>query len=1074
MSNVPVDPIVEMLIDGAWTDITADCRLNSADSGGGLSITRGVPNEGGAAEPTQFDFVLNNREGNYTPLNPNGPYYGLLGRNQPVRVGLSRVLDEFDRDDLLHGLGFTPDKDLGNDLIKSGFEWRALGAADKWQISSNQVVCAAASGTSAMVFGTYADIDVKVRVKTSDLTSQFGIIFRNADFDVSVLSPYFEGGVSGWNATGGSISQTTALLWNDRASAVLLVSGSPSTSYVRPGSTGAVPVEEGSTYRAVMRVRSPTTPSVLAAIDWYDAGSNYLSTSVGSVSVLTADTWTYIEAQDVAPAGAAFAGYGPTLTSSPANGTQLVINDIRLHDYTNLEWYAARANPTVSPNRIQISKVVPGTSVAFGEDISVAADTWYWIQLQSRGQNMRTRFWEDGTDPPDWQLTRHDGEDYLDAGVPPRAGAVGFYVFGGSATVTFDSIQVDQWRAHTEIAELPPRYDLSRQDRWVPIQSRGILRRLGQGRKALEPPVTLHLESYAPLTVGWWPLEAGSESRSPNRVTGRIVGGGRPALITGISFGADDTLPGVAAVASVSSDTMRVSMRAGSVGNTGAWTHLMYLKWDQAPASSTMLASVQCAGTGTQWRIWASTGGAISVEVLQSDGTVLDGSGDFGLYGSVADYGDWVATTIYVFQDGSNIKWAFNYHIPGSEDFWTTGTRTVAGSVGRYLGTEIYGTANHNSMGFKFTHVLGYAGDLPFVTSDFALAARAYAGELMLTRFRRLCENAGIPYLVYGLNSGDEEMGPQLPAKVLDLLEECAQVGDAILEEDRDNFALVMRTRKSMYVQEPVELDLDEGHISAPSEPVADDQLTRNDVTISRPGGSSARSIQETGPLNIQDPEDDPDGVGVYDTAAERNVERDDQLPPIANWHRHKGTQQDPRYPAIAADLTSSTYLVDAALSAAVASIDLGDLLRVANTEVSPDPTDQIVKQTVEKIDQYEWSRQFVATPGRIYRVGLLGYSTRLDTSNFVTEAEFVSGTDTSLSIERVDTAGKRWVRPEDQAIAFPMDVIVSGVRLTVTDVDGTTDPQTMTVEQTPVNGVIKTIPAGTPVRVYEPWILAW
>src|SRR5215216_4200811 len=97
MSTTPVDPIFEMKIDGVWVDITEDVRLNSADSGGGIQIERGVPNEGNRAEPTQLDFVLNNRHGDYSPRNPYSVNYGKLRRNQPVRVGLSRRRDTFQR-----------------------------------------------------------------------------------------------------------------------------------------------------------------------------------------------------------------------------------------------------------------------------------------------------------------------------------------------------------------------------------------------------------------------------------------------------------------------------------------------------------------------------------------------------------------------------------------------------------------------------------------------------------------------------------------------------------------------------------------------------------------------------------------------------------------------------------------------------------------------------------------------------------------------------------------------------------------------------------------------------------------
>jgi hypothetical protein len=1075
MSNTPVDPVVEMLIGSEWVDITEDCRLNSANSGGGLTVRRGVSNEGNAAEPTQFDFTLNNREGKYSPLNPTGPYYGLLGRNQPVRVGLNRIVDTFTRANSTDTLGSTPDKDLGNGLVKPGLEWDYLGASDRMNVVSNTATLDADSGVTvgALLRGLeWADADITVRLKTSNRNAVIGVLYRTDDFDISVSPYYFDAGVTGWVATGGVVSQTTAVPWDGHHSALLVVAGSPVLSYVRSGTGGRVPVVAGGTYRAKSRVRSPTTPTVRLDIDWYNAGGVLLSTSNGSSATLVASTWRYIECGATAPANAAYAEFGPTLTGSPANGTQLVFNDMRFHDYSDLNWYAAYASP-LATDRLRINKLFAGANIAYGADLptgNFVADTWYWLQVQTRGQDIRARWWADGDDPPEtWTLTRHDNDDYDDFGVPPKSGLIGFYTSNGPATVTFDSIQIDQWRAHTEIAELPPRYDLSREDRWVPIQSRGILRRLGQGRKGLESPVTRHLRKYASLTKAWWTLESGGSDRAGNQVPG-----GRQAVIRGLSFGADETLIGVAGVAAVTTDTVRFSGRAIPYTATGAWTHLMYLKWDTNPASDTTLAVILCSGTGRQYRIIARTTGAISIWVFNVAGTLID-SHDMGFYpAGEAVLGDWIATTLYLFQDGSEIKWAFNYHKPGTSDFFTSGTRPITGSVGTYRGTDVVGVANHNAMGFKFTQILGYAGDLPFVTSTFARAARAYIDEAMLTRFVRLMGEAGLSYRIVGSTSNDEQMGEQGMLKLTELLEECAKVGGASLLEDRDGFNLVMRTRASTYIQRKTVLDLDAGHLSSPNEPNMDDQGTRNDVTVTRPDGGSARSVQETGLLNVNEPEVDPDGVGVYDVEEAYNVADDTQLQPIANWLRGKGTQTDPRYPTLLADLTASGYDTDAPLTAEVLSVDLGDTLEVVNTEVSPDSTDQLVQQTEEKIDQYELTRSFVATPARILRVGTLDYSTRPDASASAVETDFDAGTDTNLLVERTSADAGLWVLPGDSPASFPFDVLVAGVRLHVTSASGTSDPQTLVVDATPVNGVIKTIPAGSPVKVFQPWILAW
>jgi hypothetical protein len=76
-----VDLAVEMFVDGGWVDITDDVRTDP-----GLTITFGIPNEAGLADPAQCNLTVNNRDGRYSPRNPAGPYYGHLTRNTPLRV----------------------------------------------------------------------------------------------------------------------------------------------------------------------------------------------------------------------------------------------------------------------------------------------------------------------------------------------------------------------------------------------------------------------------------------------------------------------------------------------------------------------------------------------------------------------------------------------------------------------------------------------------------------------------------------------------------------------------------------------------------------------------------------------------------------------------------------------------------------------------------------------------------------------------------------------------------------------------------------------------------------------------
>lgn len=72
---------VEMELDGEWVDITEYVRYSDK-----IQIKRGQSSEGNAPDISTATFTLDNRDGRFSPRNPNGPYYGSIGRNVPVRI----------------------------------------------------------------------------------------------------------------------------------------------------------------------------------------------------------------------------------------------------------------------------------------------------------------------------------------------------------------------------------------------------------------------------------------------------------------------------------------------------------------------------------------------------------------------------------------------------------------------------------------------------------------------------------------------------------------------------------------------------------------------------------------------------------------------------------------------------------------------------------------------------------------------------------------------------------------------------------------------------------------------------
>jgi len=81
-ANLPIG--VEILLGGAWIDITNKVYYRDK-----INLTRGRTSERQTADAQQATMTLDNTDGRFSARNPNGIYYGQLGRNTPLRVFVS-------------------------------------------------------------------------------------------------------------------------------------------------------------------------------------------------------------------------------------------------------------------------------------------------------------------------------------------------------------------------------------------------------------------------------------------------------------------------------------------------------------------------------------------------------------------------------------------------------------------------------------------------------------------------------------------------------------------------------------------------------------------------------------------------------------------------------------------------------------------------------------------------------------------------------------------------------------------------------------------------------------------------
>jgi hypothetical protein len=74
------DADVEINI-GTWENVTDSVRFSQ-----GVEIKRGRSSEGSSVDASTCTLAFDNRQGEFSPRNPASPYFGLIGRNTPLRV----------------------------------------------------------------------------------------------------------------------------------------------------------------------------------------------------------------------------------------------------------------------------------------------------------------------------------------------------------------------------------------------------------------------------------------------------------------------------------------------------------------------------------------------------------------------------------------------------------------------------------------------------------------------------------------------------------------------------------------------------------------------------------------------------------------------------------------------------------------------------------------------------------------------------------------------------------------------------------------------------------------------------
>jgi hypothetical protein len=587
------------------------------------------------------------------------------------------------------------------------------------------------------------------------------------------------------------------------------------------------------------------------------------------------------------------------------------------------------------------------------------------------------------------------------------------------------------------ISSAAPSWDVSENDTIVRVTASGLMRRWERGEELAQSSFrTQALDvANAGVTVGYWPLEDGSDA---TQAASALPGLG-PMQVTGSArFGSDSTsFPGSAPLPTIS-DTTIFFGRVPSHPGTGsiAFRGLFVFPEDGLTDGVHLVHIWQSTSQVFRWQLVYKTGGALDLVAIAPGGATLDTAGvAMGVDGKAMMLG------FTLIQDGSDVDWhIFGRHV-------VDGVVVQGGLDGTFSGLTVDTTKRvyvFGQSGMTLGHVL--VGTDVSLASNIDEGMTGYSGETAAGRIERLATEGGIPYVIIGDADESTMCGTQRLASRPELLTDAADADAGILYEPRDAWGIAYRTRASQYNQEPVALSYADGEVAL--QPVPDDQYTANDITASRLAGSSYRAVQEEGPLNINEPEDDPDGVGRAPSAITVNVVDDSMLSDAAHWALRLGTVDEHRYPIITVTHTRLTT-VDGkhGLSAQVADLDIGDRLVVTDPPdlMPPGDIDQLVQGYTETLLPYLWVQDFNCTPASPYAVAEVydednthGYDLRVAGGTDMVLAADVDTDDTELLV--VSLSGtQRWVTVDDDAESagdFPHDALIGGERVTVTASD--------------------------------------
>ena len=727
--------------------------------------------------------------------------------------------------------------------------------------------------------------------------------------------------------------------------------------------------------------------------------------------------------------------------------------------WTQLDQYTATGTTSIQAS--------PGVAIAVGDNPAWRASAepssplgYYGLQGKVYGLQVLSGVGGTATASPDFTSLAAGTTSWTDA--------------AGTAWALYGTAEISgrSYRFHGECSSLPQKWDVTGTDVYVPVQAGGLVRRKSQGNKPLDSAMyRAYVRFTGALTpVAYWPCEDGQGS---TQIASGLSGGqamaisGSPGFASNSSFLCSNSLP------TFSSSTWKGTVPPYT-GGTDIIVRFLLSVPSGGDTDTARIVRVYTTGTVNEFSAYYGSGGGGEMGLIgysASGATLFDTTlGTFGLNGGL------FRVSMELRKSGANIAYSIvAVKVGANTGNALSGTLTTA-TVGQC--TQVWGNPYANLSGTAVGHIsVQSTWDTLF---DLSSPLNAWQGEAAGYRFARLCSEEGLNSRIYGFPAVTVPMGPQTPQTLPQLLQECETADGGLTYEPRETLGIAYRTLASMCNQSPaVTLTYTSAQLADPLEPTEDDQLLRNDVTVTQASsgtsgsgstGSSARAVLTSGPLSVNEP---PNGSGRYDTQVTVNAAG--QLDSQAGWMLHMGTVNQPRFPLIRVSMARSQ--VSGLFYTLQDAVDVGAFVDIASPPAWLPPGDikQIVSGVTERLGGYTYELAWNCAPELPYEVaavatGSSASDTRADTDASALYAP-VTTTATSLQVMTL-AANANYPLWTTAAADFPFDIAINGERITVTNITGTTSPQTFTVTRS-VNGVVLAHQAGEDVRLFTAPIVA-